>query len=195
MTEADKMKNGVLYVASDTQLYQKRQRAKELLFDYHALRPGQQREQKEILIKLFGKIGEQFSIERPFYCDYGANIFIGDHFYANYNCVVLDGAKVKIGNHVLFGPNVSLFTAGHPIHYQLREQELEFALPITIADHVWIGGGSIVNPGVNIGKYSVIGSGSVVTKSLPEGVVAAGNPCRIIREITREDLDRNQWNR
>lgn len=186
-TEKEKMLEGLPYKASDKELSMARLQAKELLFDFNQLRPKEIKQRKNILKRLFEKTGVHFYIEPPFRCDYGSNISIGENFFANYNLVILDCAKVIIGNNVLIGPNVSLFTAAHPIHHEKREGDLEFALPITIADNVWIGGNTVVNPGIEIGENTVIGSGSVVTKSIPANIVAAGNPCKIIREITDED--------
>jgi acetyltransferase-like isoleucine patch superfamily enzyme len=146
-----------------------------------------------VIKKLFGKIGSNFTIESPFRCDYGYNIFAGEKFYANYNCVILDCARVTIGNNVFFGPNVSLFTAGHPIHFEPRNTGLEYAFPITIGNNVWIGGGAIINPGITIGDNVVIGSGSIVTKNIPSNSIAVGNPCKVIRNIT--DADRKYYYR
>ena len=137
--------------------------------------------------KIVAKIGQDSYIVPPFRCDYGYNIEIGENFYSNYNCTILDCAKVTIGNNVLFAPNVSLFTAGHPIDATLRAQEYEYAFPITIGNDVWIGGNTVINPGVTIGSNVVIGSGSVITKDIPSNCIAAGNPCRVIRDITEED--------
>ena len=123
----------------------------------------------------------------PFYCDYGSHIEVGENFFANYNCTILDVAPVKIGDNVLFGPNVSLYTAGHPLHPVSRNSAYEYGISITIGDNVWLGGNVVVTPGVHIGNNVVIGAGSVVTKDIPDNMVAAGNPCRIIREITEED--------
>ena len=136
-------------------------------------------------------MGKEFYIEPPFHCDYGYNISIGQNFYSNYNCTILDCAQVTIGNNVLFGPNVSLFTAGDPIHPAPRNEGIEYAFPITIGNNVWIGGGVIVNPGITIGDNVVIGSGSVVTKDIPSNVIAVGNPCKVLKEIT--DEDRNKY--
>ena len=133
------------------------------------------------------KAGVGVHIEAPFYCDYGKNIHVGDYFYANFNCVILDVGRVIIGHHVKIGPNVSLYTAGHPIHPDSRNSGYEYGIGITIGDNVWIGGNVVVNPGVHIGNNVVIGSGSVVTKDIPDHVVAAGNPCKVIREITEKD--------
>lgn len=125
--------------------------------------------------------------EPPFHCEYGSHIEIGEGFYANTGCVMLDVGRITIGDNVLFGPNVSLYTAGHPIHPESRKSGYEYGIPIKIGDNVWIGGSCVVLPGVTIGNNVVIGAGSVVTKDIPDNVCAAGNPCRVIREITEED--------
>ncbi len=187
MTEKEKMLGGKPYKAFREELLGERQYAKELLFDYNNLRPNEIEKRNEIIKKLFGKASNNFFIEPPFRCDYGYNIFIGKNFYSNYNCTILDCAKVTIGDNVLFAPNVSLFTAGHPIHFEPRNEGLEYAFPINIGNNVWIGGGVIVNPGVTIGDNVVIGSGSVVTKDIPSNSIAVGNPCKVIREITEVD--------
>lgn len=186
-TEKEKMLSGKAYQAFSKELLDERQQAKELLFDFNALRPSAIDERNEILQKLLGKTGEHFFFEPPFRCDYGYNIEIGNHFYSNYNFIVLDCAKVLIGNHAFIGPNVSLFTAGHPIHKELRDQEYEYAFPITIGNSVWIGGNVVINPGITIGDNVVIGSGSVVTKDIPSNSFAVGNPCKVIRSLTEED--------
>jgi len=186
-TEKEKMLSGKAYKAFGEELLNERQHAKELLFDFNALRPSAIEERNTILRKLLGKTGENFYFEPPFRCDYGYNIKIGNHFYSNYNFIVLDCAEVTIGDHAFIGPNVSLFTAGHPIHKELRDQEYEYALPITIGNSVWLGGNVVVNAGITIGDNVVIGSGSVVTKDIPSNVFAAGNPCKVIRELTEED--------
>ena len=129
------------------------------------------------------------NLEPPLRCDYGSNIRLGDRVYANFNLVVLDCAAVTIGNDVLIGPNVGIYTAGHPVDPGLRRQGLEFALPITIEDGVWIGGHAVIAPGVRIGRNSVIGAGSVVTKDIPANVVAVGNPCRVVRSVTEKDRE------
>lgn len=142
----------------------------------------------QLIFKLIGlKYKKNVYFAPPFYCDYGKNIQIGCNFYSNMNCTILDAAKVTIGDNVLFGPNVSLITASHPIHGEMRKLELHCGIPIVIEDDVWIGGNATVLPGVTIGKGSVIGAGSVVTKDIPESVVAVGNPCKVIRKITNED--------
>lgn len=140
----------------------------------------------EIVKELLGK-SEKAYINPPFYCDYGKHIEVGKNFYANYNCTILDVAKVKIGDNCMFAPNVSIFTAGHPVHPVARNTMYEYGIEITIGDNVWIGGNTVVLPGVNIGSNTVIGAGSVVTKDIPDWVIAAGNPCKVIRKITEED--------
>lgn len=190
-SEKDKMLSGELYKSFDAELLAERQRAKEIVFRYNSLQPSMIEERNELLKSLFGSVKGNFFIEPPFRCDYGCNIEIGENFYANYNLVILDCAKVTIGDNVLIGPNVGIYTAGHPLHFELRNEELEFASPITIEDNVWIGGNVVLNPGVTVGRNSVVGSGSVVTKDIPANVVAAGNPCRVIREITDADKRRH----
>ena len=142
---------------------------------------------KAMIKDIVGKCGKDIFIEPPFHCDYGKNIEVGENFYANFNCVILDVGKVKIGTNVMFAPNVSIYTAGHPIHPESRNSGYEYGIGITIGDNVWVGGSVVINPGVHIGNNVVIGSGSVVTKDIPDNVIAVGNPCRIIREITEDD--------
>ncbi|TLX72994.1 sugar O-acetyltransferase [Labilibacter sediminis] len=186
-SEKEKMLSGKPYKAFGEELLRERQQAKELIYDFNALRPGQLEQRNEILKKLLGKTKANFFVEPPFRCDYGYNIEIGENFYANYNLIVLDCAKVSIGDNVLIGPNVAIYTAGHPLHYEIRNQEFEYAFPILIGNNVWIGGNVVINPGVSIGENSVIGAGSVVTKDIPANVIAVGNPCKVLREITDED--------
>lgn len=185
--EKTKMITGKPYKASDVQLVQERIRAKEILFAFNALAPKEVEQRNEILKTLLGRLGHQFHIEAPFRCDYGYNIELGENFYSNYNLTILDCARVRIGNNALIGPNVSIYTAGHPLHYELRNLDYEYAFPVTIGHNVWIGGNVVINPGVSIGHNSVIGSGSVVTKDLPDQVIAVGNPCKVLRKITDED--------
>jgi len=187
MTEKEKMLNGKLYNSFDPQLLKERQYAKDLLFDYNALRPNEIEKRNDMLRTLLGKTGKTFFIEPPFRCDYGYNIRLGENFYANYNWIVLDCAPVTIGDNVLIAPGVGFYTAGHPIDCDVRNSGLEYAFPITIGNNVWIGGNVVVNPGVTIGDNTIIGAGSIVTKDIPSNVVAVGNPCRVLRQITDED--------
>lgn len=183
MSEKQKMINGVVYNAYDEGLILLRNKARHLTKIYNDTDPEAVEERKNILEKLFGKIGINFEIEPPFHCDYGTNIEIGDSFYANFNFLVLDDGLVKIGDNVLFAPNVSIFTATHLINPKLRPKNADYTKAVTIGNNVWVGGGAIINPGVSIGDNSVIGSGSVVTKNIPANVVAVGNPCKVIKHI------------
>ena len=140
----------------------------------------------EIVKELFGKSENAF-VNPPFYCDYGSHIEVGKNFFANYNCTILDVAKVIIGDNCQFAPNVSIYTAGHPVHPETRNSGYEYGIKVTIGDNVWIGGNTVICPGVHVGDNVVIGAGSVVTKDIPDMVIAAGNPCKVIREITEDD--------
>lgn len=195
MTEKEKMEHGMLYYADkDEQLQKERMLCKDQCFAYNQLKPSQTKEKRQIIAKLFGKTAEHFTITAPFWCDYGYQIEVGECFYTNHNCVLLDCAKITFGDYVFIGPNCCFTTAGHPIDYERRDDGLEFAYPITVGSHVWFGANVTVLPGVTIGDNVVIGSGSVVNKNVPSGVVVAGNPCRVIREITESDKD-NYWTR
>lgn len=144
-------------------------------------------EQNRLIQTIIPNSEDSIHIEAPFHCDYGDHIHLGNNFYANYDCIMLDVNHIYIGNNVLLGPRVSLYTAGHPLSSAVRNSGLEFGKSITIGDNVWVGGNTIINPGVRIGCNTVIGSGSVVTKDIPDNVIAAGNPCRVIRKITEQD--------
>ena len=181
---------GYLYdgTSGEPELTEDRNRAKDLCFEFNCLtRPSDTKRQQGLLDKILGKHGKNTGITAPFYVDYGYQIEVGDNFYANHNLVVLDPAKVRIGNNVFIACNVTLTTAGHPTDAETRNKGIEYAYPITIGDDVWIGANVCVLPGVTIGSNVVIGAGSVVNKDIPSGVVAAGNPCRPIREITEAD--------
>lgn len=183
MTEKQKMLNGEGYFASDEVLFNERIRAKELCWKYNSLNPSNIEERKNILRELLGKTGENFHIEPNFYCDYGYNIEIGENFYMNHNSVFLDCNKIIFGNNVFIGPNCGFYTAAHPLDSRTRNTELEYAYPIKVGNNVWFGGNVTVLPGVTIGDDTVIGAGSVVTKDVPSNVVAAGNPCKIIKSL------------
>ena len=181
------MAAGLLYDANyDRELMEARTRCKDICHEFNSLYPSEEEKQKGLLKGLLGKTGEEFRVTAPFWCDYGFNIELGENFYVNHSCVILDCAKVTFGDNVFVGPDCGFYTAGHPIDAKQRNQGLEYARPIHVGDNVWIGGGVRVLPGVSIGEGAVIGSGSVVTKDIPPRVIAAGNPCRVIREIEEE---------
>jgi len=181
--EKDLMLAGELYAPNDPELVAGRLRCRQLLHAYNRSEPGEDDARARILAQLLGRLGEGSWIEPPFYCDYGANIFVGARFYANFGCVILDCARVEIGDDVFFAPSVQLYPATHPLDAQARISGRELAKPIRIGSRVWIGGGALVLPGVSIGDETVVGAGSVVTRDLPPRVLAAGNPCRVIREL------------
>lgn len=196
MDELEKAARGLLYDANyDPAVLEKRKAAKRILHRLNALSPDERQEHAELICGLLGRIGRNFVFDGAFHCDYGFNIEIGDDFYANVNLVILDGAKVTIGNNVFIAPNVGIYTAGHPLDPERRNVGLEYALPVTIGNNVWIGGGVSIMPGVTIGEGAVIGGCAVVTRDIPANVVAAGNPARVIREITTEDAKRESFGR
>jgi maltose O-acetyltransferase len=180
--ERQKMLGGEAYDPLDPELVAARERARDLCHELNATREGEQEARRGILRELFGRGGDTVWIEVPFFCDYGAHIELGTRVFFNFNCVVLDVCPVRIGDFTLFGPSVQIYTAMHPLNAALRREQ-EFGKPVEIGSDVWVGGGAIICPGVRIGARAVIGAGSVVTRDIPEGVFAAGNPCRVIREI------------
>ncbi len=174
---------GELYDPLDPELVAGRERARDLCQALNASRETEANARRAILRELFGRGGDTVWMQPPFFCDYGTNIDLGERAFFNFNCVVLDVCHVRIGDYTLFGPGVQILTPMHPMNAELRRRE-EYGKPIEIGADVWVGGGALILPGVQIGARSVIGAGSVVTKDIPEGVFAAGNPCRVIREIT-----------
>lgn len=186
--------DGQLYDANyDDALITLRKKIKSHCIEYNQTQPDDNLSRLSLLKSIFGSVGENAHIEPPFYCDYGSNIRVGDNFYANHGLVILDGTQVTIGNNVFIGPAVGIHTAGHPLDAERRNQGLEYALPITLEDNVWIGASSVILPGVTIGRNSVIGAGSVVTRNIPADVVAVGNPCRVLRKITSRDGEQLAW--
>jgi maltose O-acetyltransferase len=183
-TEKQKMLAGELYLAEDAELAEDSRRASRLLKMYNATIVEQQEQRREILQELFGKVGEKIFIVPPFHCDYGSNIYVGNNLYMNYGCVILDCNQVEIGDNVLCAPYVQIYAAYHPVEPEIRLSGRELAAPVKIGNNVWIGGGAIICPGVTIGDNTTIGAGSVVVKNIPANVVAAGNPCRIIRYLS-----------
>lgn len=187
MTEKEKMLSRQLYDANDATLRAEWMAAKELCQRFNQLAHSDEAGQRELLRRLLGGMGADCCIHAPFWCDYGWNITVGDRFFANYNTVILDAAPVRFGDNVFVAPNCGFYTAGHPIDAERRARGLEYALPITVGSDVWIGGGVQVMPGVRIGSNVVIGGGSVVVRDIPDGCVAVGNPCRVLRAITEAD--------
>lgn len=181
-SEYEKMMSGELYDAADHALTNMRIKARDLLHQYNYT--VYDREKRIVLLKqLLGRIGNNIDIQSPFFCDYGCHIETGNNFFANFNCVFLDCNTIKIGNTVFLGPGVHIYTAYHPVIAAERIKGPELASPVVIGNHVWIGGGSIICAGVTIGDNTTIGAGSVVVKDIPANVVAAGNPCRVIKKL------------
>ena len=182
-SEREKMLRGELYDPLDLELVVARERARDHCQALNATREADTQTRRDILRQLFGAGGDTVWMQPPFYCDYGTNIELGERVFFNFNCVVLDVCRVRIGDFSLFGPAVQIYTPMHPLDTQLRRRQ-ECGKPVEIGSDVWVGGGALILPGVRIGSRAVIGAGSVVTRDVPEGVFAAGNPCRVIREIT-----------
>ena len=182
-SEKEKMLAGEFYDPLDPELVTARERARNLCQDLNGTREHQPSIRRSILVRLFARGGDSVWMQPPFFCDYGTNIFLGQRVFFNFNCVVLDVCEVRIGDCTLFGPAVQIYTATHPLNAELRRTR-ESGKPVAIGSDVWVGGGAIICPGVTIGPRTVIGAGSVVTRDVPAGVFAAGNPCRVIREIT-----------
>ena len=181
-TEREKMLAGELYDPLEPELVHARGRARDLCQDLNLTRESEVEDRRRILIELFGKGGDTVWMQPPFFCDYGTNIELGERVFFNFNCVVLDVCPIRIGSFTLFGPAVQIYTPMHPLDAELRRRQ-EFGKPVEIGSDVWVGGGALILPGVTIGSRTVIGAGSVVTRDIPEGVFAAGNPCRVIRPI------------
>ena len=195
-------RNKELPYISDESVFEEQKRARRLTQQLNTMDRADFGGIGKIVKELLGKSDGAF-INPPFYCDYGFNIEVGKNFFANYNCTILDVAKVTIGDNCQMAPNVAIYTAGHPVHPQTRNTAYEYGISVTIGDNVWIGGNTVICPGVHIGSNTVIGAGSVVTKDIPDWCIAAGNPCRVIRTITEEDkklyykdreFDEEAWN-
>jgi len=191
MSERERMLAGRLYLAQVEELKAIRKKGQQLVNLFNATIDEELPYRTQLLTDLFNKVASDIYIQPTLRVDYGKNITIGKHFYANFDCIMIDVAAITIGDNVMFGPRVCLYTAGHPIDATVRNSGLEFGMPITIGNNVWVGGSTVVNPGVTIGNNAVIGSGSVVTKDIPANTIAAGNPCRVIRDITQ--ADKKKW--
>jgi maltose O-acetyltransferase len=187
-TERDKMLAGELYDALDPVLVADRYRARDLCQKLNASRDEEEEVRRDLCRQIFGKGGDSVWMQPPFYCDYGSNIELGERVFFNFNCVVLDVCRIRIGDFTLFGPAVQILTPMHPLNAALRRKQ-EYGKPIDIGSDVWVGGGALILPGVTIGSRTVIGAGSVVTRDIPSDVFAAGNPCRVIRELTQEERE------
>jgi acetyltransferase-like isoleucine patch superfamily enzyme len=187
MNQKERMLSELPYKAWLDGLTEERLAAKRLCYRYNTIDPDDTELKNTLIRQIIGKTGSTINIEPPFHCDYGKNIETGNNFYANFNLIILDVAKVTIGDNVMCGPNVSIITAGHPIHFESRNSGYEYGISIKIGHNVWLGSNVVVNPGVTIGENSVIGSGAVVTKDIPPNVIAAGTPCKVLRQITDGD--------
>lgn len=188
MTELEKCNAGLLYDTTFPGREEMHLQCAQLCYDYNHTRPSDMQRREEILRKLFGKLGKNPYVEPNIFCGFGWNIEAGDNFYANNNCVFVDPGKIIFGDNVFIGPSCGFYTAHHPIHPALRNQLYEYARPIKVGSDVWIGGNTVVVPGATIGSNVVIGAGSVVVGDIPDNVVAFGNPCKVYRKITEEDL-------
>ena len=191
MTSREMQQQGYLYPL-DPELLNAHNNAKRITRQLNATLETQRDKRSALAKELFASAGEGTYIEPPFHCDFGFNTRVGKNFYCNYDCVFLDCGKITIGDNVMFGPKVALYAVGHPIDPQVRILGYDYPIPITIGNNVWIGGSAVICPGVTIGDNSIIGAGSVVTKDIPANVIAAGNPCKVIRPITEEDTA--YWN-
>ena len=192
-TEKEKMLAGELYNAFTPQLLSERLACRELIYTYNSTRPSEAKRRDEIIRKLFGQFGANSIIEPPLQCDYGYNVYWGENSFANYNLVILDTCPIHVGNYVLIGPDVKLYTGTHPTDPQERLDGLEYGKPIRIGNNVWIGGGVIIVAGATIGDNSVIGAGSVVVKDIPANVVAVGNPCKVVKQLQAPTRSPNQF--
>jgi len=191
MDEWDCLKAGKLFLTNDKRLREIKNRKCELLDEFNATKFADREGRERIARKLFGSLGEDINMYKPFYCDYGVNIFIGDHFFSNNDCHMLDTGEIHIGNNVFLGPNCHIYASTHPIDPQIRDTKLTLGKPVTIGNSVWVCGNVVINPGVTIGDNVVIGSGSVVTKDIPSNCVAVGNPCKVMRKI--DETDKKYW--
>jgi len=189
MTVKEKMKNGMLYCCGDEELMREQTQCLEKLYDFNQTRPSEADKRAALLKELFAEVGEGCYVEPPLHANWGCNTHFGHHVYANFNLTLVDDTDIFVGDYVMFGPNVTVATAGHPVDPELRRQIAQFNIPVHIGNNVWIGAGSVLLPGVSIDDNTVIGAGSIVTRDIPANVVAVGNPCRVLREIGDHDRE------
>lgn len=190
MNMRDKLHTGELYLPNDDSIVEEQFQKLELLYDYNATRPLEQKKRQALLKKMFAEIGEGCYIEPPFHANFGGyHVHFGKNVYANFNLTMVDDTHIYVGDYTMFGPNVTVATAGHPILPKLREQAYQYNMPVHIGKNCWIGAGAIILPGITIGDNVVVGAGSVVTKELPSNVVAVGNPCRVLRQVGERDME------
>ena len=190
MSMKEKMHTGELYLPNDEEILAEQIKKLDLLYEYNSTRPTQTERRKALLKQMFAEIGEGCYIEPPFHANFGgAHVHFGDNVYANFGLTMVDDTHIYVGDHTMFGPNVIVASAGHPVLPELREKAYQFNMPVHIGKNCWIGAGAVIVPGVTIGDNTVIGAGSVVTKDIPADVVAVGNPCRVLREIGEKDRE------
>lgn len=187
MTAKERMQSGKIYFCTDEEIMNEQVQCLEALYDYNHTRPSEAAKREAILKELLAELGENCYIEPPLHANWGKYTHFGNNVYANFNLTLVDDTDIFVGDNVMFGPNVTVATAGHPVDPELRLQVAQFNIPVRIGKNVWVGAGAVILPGVQIGDNSVIGAGSVVTKDIPANVVAVGNPCRVLREINERD--------
>jgi galactoside O-acetyltransferase len=185
----DRMHNGKVYFTTDEELMREQTKCLDLLYDFNHTRPTELEKRNALLQQLFAEVGENCYIEPPLCANWGKHTHFGNHVYANFHLTLVDDTHIYVGDSVMFGPNVTVVTAGHPVDPELRRKVAQFNIPVHIGNNVWIGAGAIILPGVHIGDNSVIGAGSIVCKDIPANVVAVGNPCRVMREIGERDRE------
>ena len=189
MNTRERMKNGQLYFCTDEEVAKEQLKCLDRLYDFNRTRPSEMPKRKALLKEILAEVGENCYVEPPLHANWGINTHFGNNVYANFNLTLVDDCDIYVGDSVMFGPNVTVAVAGHPIDPDLRRKVAQFNIPVRIGNNVWIGAGAVILPGVTIGDNSVIGAGSIVTKDIPANVVAVGNPCRVLREINDRDRE------
>lgn len=189
MNTRERMKNGQLYFCTDEEVAKEQLKCLDRLYDFNQTRPSEMPKRMALLKEILAEVGENCYVEPPLHANWGINTHFGNNVYANFNLTLVDDCDIYVGDSVMFGPNVTVAVAGHPIDPDLRRKVAQFNVPVRIGNNVWIGAGAVILPGVTIGDNSVIGAGSIVTKDIPANVVAVGNPCRVLREINDRDRE------